>query len=87
MPKRPTNQRAHSWTVYHLKGTPAKLAGIVHAPDEQSAIMKVIEEFTVPANQRGRLIAQRRDSLALGFELSIVPRKFGGEKGVAAATP
>jgi hypothetical protein len=35
MAKRPTNQQAHSWAVYHLKGTPAKLVGIVYAPDEQ----------------------------------------------------
>jgi hypothetical protein len=59
MPKPPNKQpRGHSWAVYHLKGTPAKLVGIVYdQPDEQPAI----EEFKVPANQHGRLIAQRLD--------------------------
>ena len=61
MARRPTKQQIHSWAVYHLKGTPAKLVGIVYAPDEESAIKQAIEEFKVPANQHARLVAQRRD--------------------------
>jgi hypothetical protein len=62
MAKRPTKQSSHSWAVFHIRGTPAQFVGLAYdAPDEQSAIAKAIEQYKVPENQRGRLIAQRRD--------------------------
>ena len=39
-----TKQQAHSWAVYYIKGTPAKLIGIIEAPDEQTAIARAMAD-------------------------------------------
>jgi hypothetical protein len=62
MVKRASKQQNYSWSIYRLRGTPAQLIGIVYNQlDEQAAIKQAIEEFKIPANQRDRLIARRRD--------------------------
>ena len=63
MPKRPTiaAQQNHSWAVYHIKGTPAKLVAIVDAPDAETAMALAIQQENVPPNERGRLLARRRN--------------------------
>jgi hypothetical protein len=50
MAKRSTNmqQQDHSWAVYHIKGTPAKLVAIIDAPDAVAAIALAIEVENVP---------------------------------------
>ena len=62
MAKQPSKQTtSQSWAIYHLKHTPAKLVGIIDdAPDAEAAIARAIEEFKVPLNERGRLLARRR---------------------------
>jgi len=55
MAKQPTKQHLHSWAVYHIKRTPAKLVGIVYdQPDADAAIKQVIKEYNVPPNERCR---------------------------------
>ena len=49
-----------SWSIYHIKGTPAAFLGRVEAPDEESAIRKAIEEFEINPALQKRLLAQRR---------------------------
>jgi hypothetical protein len=48
MAKRPTEQQQHlrgpSWSMYHIKSTPAKFVGVIdNAPNVQTAIARAIE--------------------------------------------
>jgi hypothetical protein len=62
MARRPTEQPSHSWAIYRLTSTPAKFVGIVYdVADAEGAIKQAIKQFKVRPNERGRLIAQRRD--------------------------
>src|SRR6516162_5429944 len=44
-------QQAHSWAVYHIKNTPAKLVGIIEAPDKETAIKRAIQGAAKRARQ------------------------------------
>jgi hypothetical protein len=47
--------KQYTWSIYHIKGTPAALLGSVEAPDEETAIRKAIDEFAIsPALQKRR---------------------------------
>jgi hypothetical protein len=59
MPKQPSNS---SWAIYLVSRIPPKFVGIVYdQPDAEAAIQQAIKQFKVPPNERGRLMAQRRD--------------------------
>jgi hypothetical protein len=55
-----TPPKLYTWSIYHIKGTPAALLGRVEAPDEETAIKKAIEEFNISPALQNRLLAQRR---------------------------
>jgi 1,2-phenylacetyl-CoA epoxidase PaaB subunit len=47
----------YHWRVYYTKGTPAKLIGSVHAPDEETAREVAVIEYGVSRDKLSRLLA------------------------------
>ena len=59
MPKRRRISQAYPWAVF-VKDVPPKFVGIIdNAPDAQTAIERAIEQYRVPPNERGWLVAVR----------------------------
>jgi hypothetical protein len=56
----PAAAKHPTWSIYHIKGTPAAFLGHVEAPDEEAAIKRAIEEFEIRPELQKRLLAQRR---------------------------
>jgi 1,2-phenylacetyl-CoA epoxidase PaaB subunit len=45
-----------AWEVLRLKGSPAAFVGLVHAPDEKSALKVAIKELSIRPEDRDRLL-------------------------------
>jgi hypothetical protein len=64
----------HSWVVFQLRTTPAKLIGVVHdQPDALSAIKAALKKFDVPPDQRHGVAA--RVALNAKSTLKMPPQK------------
>ena len=57
--KKPKPPELHRWRISLLKGTPAKLPGFVHAPDEKAAIEQAAKEYKIADALRDRIVARR----------------------------
>jgi hypothetical protein len=47
--------------IYHIAAKQKFVGFVYNQLDEQSAIKAAIEEYNVPPDERGRLVARRRD--------------------------
>jgi 1,2-phenylacetyl-CoA epoxidase PaaB subunit len=47
------------WEVLRLKSTPAAFIGLVHAPDEKTALETAIKELKIRPEDRKRLLVRR----------------------------
>jgi hypothetical protein len=78
MPKLRQNSQTCSWTVF-IKGVPPKFVGIIdNASDAETAIELAIEQYQVPPNERGWLVAVRPNARRIrGPKASSVGRGTG----------
>jgi hypothetical protein len=59
MPKRRQISQTYSWAVF-IKDVPPKFVGIIdNVADAETAIEHAIEQYLVPPNERGWLVAVR----------------------------
>ena len=62
----PTIKQHSSWSVYHLKSTPAKLVGIVDAPDAETAIARALAVSHIGGGSEEEAPAGMQHAGALG---------------------
>ena len=57
--RRVRKTKERTWEIRRLKASPAALVGLVHAPDEASAIKRAVKEYEIRPEDQKRLIAVR----------------------------
>ncbi len=58
--RKPCPQRVFTWEIRRLKATPAAFIGLVHAPDETSAVKAAIKQFAIRSQDQKSLIMSGR---------------------------
>jgi hypothetical protein len=55
----PAKKKAvRSWTIFRMRGPRLVVLGVIHAPDEATALDLAAEQFSIPLELRNRLVAK-----------------------------